>query len=43
LRFYERGEAYFSEGIRIQKKKLSWERLVQTTLSLAGLIKDETT
>jgi len=42
LRFYERGEAYFTEGILEQKNKLSWDKLVQTTFSLAGLSENET-
>lgn len=37
LRFYELGEDHFAAGIKSQKEKLSWNKLVDTTLSLAGL------
>jgi glycosyltransferase involved in cell wall biosynthesis len=42
LRFYELGGSHFTEGIKEQKNKLSWQTLVQTTLQLAGLNENET-
>jgi glycosyltransferase involved in cell wall biosynthesis len=42
LRFYELGADHFAHGIKTQKEKLSWNKLVSTTFSLAGLAPYET-
>lgn len=42
LRFYELGADHFAPGIKTQKEKLSWNKLVSTTFSLAGLAPYET-
>ncbi len=41
LRFYEWGEEHFIPGIKIQKEKLSWNKLVDATFTLAGLSANE--
>jgi len=42
LRFYELGGSHFAAGIKEQKNKLSWDRLVESTLRLARLNEYET-
>ncbi|HVY73984.1 MAG TPA: glycosyltransferase family 4 protein, partial [Puia sp.] len=35
LRFYELGEEYFIPHLRVEKKKYSWENLVNTILNIS--------